>query len=62
MTGLFRDAGFTDFSDKRQNAAGDLVLDHCVQYRESTFDFVTRLMERFGFYTTSSLTPTAPIH
>src|ERR1700712_283652 len=47
MTGLFRDAGFTDFADKRQNAAGDLVLDHCVQYRESTFDFVTRLMEQF---------------
>ena len=50
MTGLFRDAGFTDFADKRQNAAGDLVLDHCVQYRESTFDFVTRLMEQFGLY------------
>ena len=50
MTGLFRDAGFTDFSDKRQNAAGDLVLEHCVQYRESTFAFVTRLMEQFGLY------------
>ena len=50
MTGLFRDAGFTDFTDKRQGAAGDAVLDYCVQYRESTFDFVTRLMEQFGLY------------
>ena len=50
MTSLFRDAGFTDFSDKRQNGSGDTVLDYCVQYRESTFDFVTRLMEQFGIY------------
>ena len=50
MTTLFRDAGFTDFSDKRQNASGDAVLDYCVQYRESTYDFVTRLMEQFGIY------------
>ena len=50
MTGLFRDAGFTDFSDKRQNSSGDTVLDYCVQYRESTFDFVSRLMEQFGIY------------
>ena len=25
ITGLFRDAGFTDFADKRQNASGDAV-------------------------------------
>ncbi len=50
MTGLFRDAGFSDFSDKRQNSAGDTVLDYCVQYRESTFHFATRLMEQFGLY------------
>ncbi len=50
MTGLFRDQGFTDFADKRQNSAGDTVLDYCVQYRESTFHFVTRLMEQFGIY------------
>ena len=50
MTGLFRDAGFTDFADKRQNSAGDTVLDYCVQYRESTLDFVTRLMEQYGLY------------
>ena len=50
MTQLFRDAGFTDFSDSRQNASGDTVLDYCVQYRESTLDFVTRLMEEYGIY------------
>lgn len=50
MTQLFRDGGFSDFSDKRQNGSGDAVLDYCVQYRESTFDFVTRLMEQYGIY------------
>ena len=50
MTGLFRDQGFTDFADKRQNSSGDTVLDYCVQYRESTFRFVTRLMEQYGIY------------
>ncbi len=50
MTGLFRAEGFTNFADKRQNSAGSTVLDYCVQYRESTFDFVTRLMEQYGIY------------
>jgi type VI secretion system secreted protein VgrG len=47
---VFRDNGFSDFDDKRQNQAGGTVLEYCVQYRESSFDFVTRLMERFGIY------------
>ncbi len=50
MTDLFRAAGFTGFADKRQNASGDIVLDYCVQYRETTLDFVTRLMEQYGLY------------
>jgi type VI secretion system secreted protein VgrG len=50
ITKIFRDAGFTDFSDKRQNQAGETTLDYCVQYRESSLDFVTRLMEQFGIY------------
>ncbi len=50
VTSVFRDAGFTDFEDKRQNQAGDTTLEYCVQYRESSFDFVTRLMEQFGIY------------
>ena len=50
ITTIFRDAGFSDFSDKRQNQAGDVTLEYCVQYRETSLDFVTRLMEKFGIY------------
>jgi len=50
ITEVFRDAGFTDFADKRQKGAGGTVLDYCVQYRESSLDFVTRLMERHGLH------------
>ncbi len=50
ITTIFRDAGFSDFSDKRQASSGDIVLDYCVQYNETSLDFVTRLMERFGLY------------
>ncbi len=46
---VFRDNGFTAM-DKRQNQAGSLVLEYCVQYRESAYDFVTRLMETYGLY------------
>ncbi len=46
---VFKDHGFNAL-DKRQNAAGDIVLEYCVQYRESAFDFVTRLMENVGLY------------
>ena len=50
ITQVFRDAGFSDFEDNRQAGAGDTVLEYCVQYRETSFDFVTRLMEQFGLY------------
>jgi type VI secretion system secreted protein VgrG len=50
ITGIFRDAGFTDFSDKRQNQTGDQTLDYCVQFDETTLDFVSRLMEKYGLY------------
>lgn len=50
VTKIFKDNGFTDTEDKRQNAAGDVKLEYCVQYNESSLDFVTRLMEQFGFY------------
>ena len=50
ITKVFRDAGFSDFEDKRRNASGDTVLEYCVQYRESSFAFVTRLMEQYGIY------------
>ncbi len=47
---IFRSNGFSDISDKRQNSAGSLVLDYCVQYRETAYNFVMRLMEQFGIY------------
>ncbi len=50
ITGLFRDAGFTDFQDKRQNQAGSQTLEYCVQYNETSLAFVTRLMEKYGIY------------
>ncbi len=50
ITTIFRDAGFADFQDKRQNQAGNTTLEYCVQYRETSLDFVTRLMEEFGIY------------
>ena len=50
ITSVFRDAGFSNFEDKRQSQAGDTVREYCVQYRESSLDFVTRLMEEWGIY------------
>jgi type VI secretion system secreted protein VgrG len=50
ITTVFRDANFTDYADKRQNGTGDIMLDYCVQYEETTLDFVTRLMETYGLY------------
>jgi len=50
ISSVFKDAGFSDVSDKRSLSSGNVVLDYCVQYRESSLDFVTRLMEEFGIY------------
>ncbi len=46
LTSVFSDAGFTDYrNDLRQSYA---ALDYCVQFRESSLAFVSRLMEEFG--------------
>ena len=50
ITSVFRDNGFSDFSDKRQNQSGEIPMENCVQYHESSLDFVTRLMELYGIY------------
>lgn len=50
ITGVLRDNGFTNFSDKRQNQSGSAQLEYCVQFEETTLDFVTRLMEKYGLY------------
>jgi type VI secretion system secreted protein VgrG len=48
---VLKDAGFSALQDKRQNQTGSTpTLDYCVQYRETSFDFVTRLMEQYGIY------------
>jgi type VI secretion system secreted protein VgrG len=45
---LFRDNGFTDFEDKLSGTFAPRT--YCVQYRESDFNFVSRLMEEEGIY------------
>jgi type VI secretion system secreted protein VgrG len=45
---VFRDLGFTDFEEKLSGTYRD--WDYCVQYRETDFNFVSRLMEQEGIY------------
>jgi type VI secretion system secreted protein VgrG len=45
---VFRDHGFTDFRDVLTGSY--LTWDYCVQYRETDFNFVSRLMEHEGIY------------
>lgn len=45
---VFRDAGFTDFEDALSGNYRE--WDYCVQYRETHFNFVSRLMQHEGIY------------
>jgi type VI secretion system secreted protein VgrG len=45
---VFRDEGFTDFKDSLTGTYP--THEYCVQYRESDFNFVSRLMEHAGIY------------
>ena len=46
---IFKDLGYTDFDDK--NLTGSYrTWEYCVQYRETDFNFVSRLMENEGIY------------
>jgi len=45
---VFRDLGFSDFEDSLSGAYRE--WEYCVQYRETSFDFVSRLMEQEGIY------------
>ncbi len=45
---VFRDLGFTDFKDALSRSYDP--WEYCVQYRETAFNFVSRLMEHEGIY------------
>lgn len=45
---VFRDCGMSDFKDSLHGTYRD--WDYCVQYRETDFNFVSRLMEQEGIY------------
>ncbi len=48
ITQVFKDHGFSDVRDRLHETYKP--RDYCVQYRESAFDFVSRLMEQEGIY------------
>jgi type VI secretion system secreted protein VgrG len=45
---IFTDLGFNDFTDATKGTYQ--ALDYCVQYRETAFNFVSRLMEEYGIF------------
>jgi type VI secretion system secreted protein VgrG len=45
---VFKDHGFTDFEDRLTGTYR--TWEYCVQYRETDFNFVSRLMEQEGIY------------
>ncbi len=45
---VFRDHGFTDFQDYLSGSYR--TWEYCVQYRETDFNFISRLMEQEGMY------------
>ncbi len=45
---VFSDHGFSDFDDRLTNSFDTRT--YCVQYAESDFDFISRLMEQEGIY------------
>jgi type VI secretion system secreted protein VgrG len=48
VTKVFKDRGFGDF---RNSLQGDFEQrEYCVQYRETDFNFVSRLMEQYGIF------------
>jgi len=47
---VFKDRGFTDFDSQISEEGSFPTLEYCVQYRETDFNFVSRLMEKEGIY------------
>jgi type VI secretion system secreted protein VgrG len=48
ITQVFSDLGFNDFTNSLQSTYEP--REYCVQYRESDFNFVSRLMEEYGIF------------
>jgi type VI secretion system secreted protein VgrG len=48
ITKVFSDLGFNDYSNSLQGSYDP--REYCVQYRESSFHFVSRLMEEYGIF------------
>jgi type VI secretion system secreted protein VgrG len=48
VAAVFREHGFSDFKDSL--SASYRTWEYCVQYRETDFNFVSRLMEQEGIY------------
>ena len=48
VKGVFRRFGFTDFEESLNESYR--TLEYCVQYRETSFNFVSRLLEQEGIY------------
>ena len=48
ITQVFSDLGFNDYTNSLQDSYDP--REYCVQYRESSFNFVSRLMEQYGIF------------
>jgi type VI secretion system secreted protein VgrG len=48
IAAVFSDLGFSDFKDQTTGTYD--ARDYCVQYQESAFDFISRLMEEDGIF------------
>ena len=48
ITEVFNDLGFNDYTNSLQSSYDP--LEYCAQYRESSFNFVSRLMEECGIF------------
>ncbi len=47
---VFEDAGFSNGTDFKLPSGSYDKIEYCVQYRETDFAFVSRLMEQYGIY------------
>ena len=48
VTKVFQDRGYSDFKNSLQGSFDQ--REYCVQYRETDFNFVSRLMEQYGIF------------